>query len=88
MARYKNPESFSPKNLEGVVLRDHYQVTLRKIRRWFLISELDSPEAHSFWAELRNVERPLYRQGISCDVDALESVIAQAHALGFPEIRR
>ena len=84
MARYKRPEVVTPALMEGEAQRDHYQLTLRKIRKWFLLSELDTPEANVFWRNLRDAERPLYRQGYSCDVSELEAVIESAHKLGYP----
>lgn len=68
--------------LEGEALLGHYQVILRRIRKW-VITQPESPALTEFWNELRDAERPLYRPGNSIDVVSINAVIDTATKLGF-----
>lgn len=82
MSPWPAPETSEP--LEGDAPREHYQLVLRKIWKWFIVSDFDQPQSHDFWRELRDAERPLYRQGAVVDVASIEAVIEAATQLGYP----
>ncbi|AXE54087.1 hypothetical protein [Aurantimicrobium sp. MWH-Uga1] len=71
-----------PTELAGDALRDHYQLILRRIRKWCL-GQPESSELSKFWLELRDAERPLYRQGHIADVVSINAVIETAIQLGY-----